>query len=116
MTAITLGLGYFAAGVAFAVLFVLPALGYRLIGLNAIAAFWFAYILTRPVGASFADWLGRTPDLGGIGVGQGQVATILAVLIAALVAYLAVSRIDIKSEPVTDATHDVVAGSLVGEP
>ena len=91
MTATTLGLGYFASGVLFAVLFVLPALGYWLFGLNEIFAFWFAYIMTRPLGASFADWLGRPQSLGGVGVGTGVVSLALAVVIAILVGYLTVS-------------------------
>jgi uncharacterized membrane-anchored protein len=92
MTATTLGLGYFASGVLFAVLFALPALGYWLFGLNEIFAFWFAYIMTRPLGASFADWLGRPTDAGGVGVGTGVVSLALAVVIAILVGYLTVTH------------------------
>jgi uncharacterized membrane-anchored protein len=92
MTAMTLGLGYFASGVLFAVLFALPALGYWLFGLNEIFAFWFAYIMTRPLGASFADWLGRPTDAGGVGVGTGVVSLALAVVIAILVGYLTVTH------------------------
>ena len=94
MTATTLQLGYFASGVLFAVLFALPALGYKLFGLNEIFAFWFAYIVTRPLGASFADWLGRPPALGGVGIGTGVVSLALAVVIAILVGYLTVTRKD----------------------
>ena len=56
-TAVTLHLGYFSSGVLFAVLIAIPAIGYWRFGLNAIFAFWFAYIMTRPLGASFADWI-----------------------------------------------------------
>ena len=87
-----LGLGYFASGVLFAVLFALPALGYWLFGLNEIFAFWFAYIMTRPLGASFADWLGRPAGAGGVGIGTGVVSLALAVVIAILVGYLTVSQ------------------------
>jgi uncharacterized membrane-anchored protein len=55
MTATTVHLGYFSSGVLFAVLLAIPALGYWVFGLNEIFAFWFAYIMTRPVGASFSD-------------------------------------------------------------
>ncbi len=96
MTASTLGLGYFLSGVVFAVLFVLPAIAYRFFGANSIACFWIGYVLTRPVGASFADWSGRTPDLGGIGIGQLQVSLVLGLAILAFVVYLTVSRIDVK--------------------
>ena len=42
----------------FAVVIALPALAHRFADLNAVVAFWFAYIITRPLGASFADWMG----------------------------------------------------------
>jgi uncharacterized membrane-anchored protein len=91
MTATTLQLGYFASGVLFAVLFAVPAIGYWFFGLNEIFAFWFAYIVTRPLGASFADWLGRPQTLGGMGIGTGVVSLALAVVIAILVGYLTVT-------------------------
>lgn len=91
MTASTLGLGYFMSGLLFAVLFALPTVAYWRLGLNEIGAFWFAYILTRPLGASFADWIGRPRDLGGVGFGTGQISLILAVLIMGFVAYLTFS-------------------------
>jgi uncharacterized membrane-anchored protein len=75
-------------------LFALPALGYRLVGLNAILAFWFAYIVTRPLGASFADWFGK-PILGGLNLGDGPVSFVLTVLIVIVVGYLAITRKDI---------------------
>ena len=96
MTASTLGLGYFASGLLFAALFALPTIAYWRLGLNEISAFWFAYILTRPLGASFADWIGRPRDLGGVGFGTGQISLILAILIIGFVAYLTVSSKDNK--------------------
>jgi uncharacterized membrane-anchored protein len=97
MTAATLGLGYFSSGVLFAVLFAVPALAYRLLGLNAIVAFWFAYIMTRPLGASFADWFGK-PILGGLGLGDTKVALVLTIFIIGFVGYLTVTRKDMKGE------------------
>ncbi len=96
MTATTLGWGYFSSGVLFAVLIALPALGYWLLGLNEILAFWFAYIVTRPLGASFADWAGKPYDAGGVGLGRVQVSLGLAILIIGFVGYLTVTRKDIK--------------------
>lgn len=58
MTAVTIHLGYLTSGVMFAALFAIPALAYRFIDLNAVLSFWFAYVITRPLGASFADWMG----------------------------------------------------------
>lgn len=89
MTATTLHLGYFASGVMFAVIFAIPAIGYRWFRLNAVAAFWFAYIVTRPLGASFADWMGVSHARGGLDWGTGPVSLVLLALIIALVAYMA---------------------------
>jgi len=92
MTAATFGLGYLISGALFGVLFVLPALDYRYFRLNIVAAFWFAYIMTRPLGASFADWFGRTPDLGGIGFGTGRTSILLTIVILLLLGYLTYSK------------------------
>jgi len=97
MTASTLGLGYFPSVVLFAVLFALPALAYWLFGLNETVAFWFAYIVTRPLGASFADWLGK-PYLGGLGLSDAKVALVLTMLIIGFVGYLTVTHKDMKGE------------------
>jgi uncharacterized membrane-anchored protein len=85
MLAVTFHLGYLTAGIVFTVLLLVPAAAYRWWGLAAVPAFWTAYVLTRPVGASFADWLGVEPGRGGLGLGSGPVALVLAVGIAALV-------------------------------
>jgi uncharacterized membrane-anchored protein len=98
MTATTLGLGYFSSGVLFTALIAVPALGYWLFGLNEIVAFWFAYIVTRPLGASFADWAGKPSNEGGFGLGTGQVSLGLTILIIGFIGYLTVTRKDIKSE------------------
>jgi uncharacterized membrane-anchored protein len=96
-TASTLGLGYFPSIVLFAVLFAIPAVAYWRFGLNAIVAFWFAYVVTRPLGASVADWLGK-PYLGGLGLSDEKVAPILTILIVGFVGYLTVTRKDRTDE------------------
>ncbi|HUY75647.1 MAG TPA: hypothetical protein VMV29_02680 [Ktedonobacterales bacterium] len=93
LTAATFGLGYFASGVLFAILFALPYLGYRWIGLNGIFAFWFAYIMTRPFGASFADYFGK-PVLGGLGLGDEIVVIVLTAGIIVGVAYMTLTQTD----------------------
>ena len=102
LTAATFGLGYPRSAVLFAILFAVPALGYRFLGWNEIAAFWTAYVITRPLGASVADWLGK-PFLGGLGLGDARVAVVLTAFIVLLVGYLAVSRIDVRAEGQRDA-------------
>jgi uncharacterized membrane-anchored protein len=101
MTATTMRLGYFASGVLFGVLFALPALGYRLVHVNPILTFWIAYVLTRPFGASFADWAGKSRISSGLGLGTGEVAVVLTVIIVILVGYMAVTRKDVEREPAT---------------
>lgn len=93
------GLGYFSSGVGFAGLILVPAVGYRWFGLNSVLAFWAAYVLTRPLGASFADWFGKPARVGGLAIGSGLVSVVLAVLIAGLVAYLAKTKIDTTEGP-----------------
>ena len=96
VTAITLHLGYLASGLVFAGAIAIPAVGYRKLGWNPVFSFWFAYILTRPLGASCADYLGKPTSAGGLGLGSGPVSLVLAVVIAALIAYLAVTRKDVQ--------------------
>jgi uncharacterized membrane-anchored protein len=101
LTATTLGLGYGPSAVLFAGLILVPAAGYRFCGLNAVATFWTAYVLTRPVGASVADWLGKPSSAGGLAVGAGVVSVVLGLAIVAAVTYLALMRADAPAS--TDA-------------
>jgi uncharacterized membrane-anchored protein len=100
LTASTMQLGYFASGVLFAVVIAVPAVAHWRLGLNAITAFWFAYIVTRPLGASFADWLGVPPSRRGLDLGTGPVTLTLALVIAVLVGYLTVTHSDTPAEDV----------------
>lgn len=104
LTAVTLHLGYLSSGLLFIILIELPALAYFLLGLNEIAAFWIAYILTRPLGASFADWFGKPQSLSGLGLGDGIVALVLTALIIVVVGYLSITRRDIRQEQAAVAT------------
>jgi uncharacterized membrane-anchored protein len=88
MTAITLHLGYLSSGVMFAIVIAVPAVARWRFGMNAILAFWFAYIVTRPLGASFADWMGVSHARGGLNLGAGRVSLALAALIVLFVVYL----------------------------
>jgi uncharacterized membrane-anchored protein len=102
-TAITLHLGFLASAGLFAGLILVPAVAYWVFHVNEVLAFWCAYVLTRPLGASIADYLGVSHARGGIGWGTAQVSIGLAILIAALVAYLSVTRKDIQAEPAVEA-------------
>ena len=94
LTATTFGWGWLASGLVFAAAIAVPALAFRTGMLNAVAAFWTAYVITRPLGASFADWMGVSSARGGLGWGTGPVSAVWAAVIVALVAYLAVTRSD----------------------
>ncbi|MCY0906172.1 hypothetical protein [Arthrobacter sp. H14-L1] len=95
MVAYTLHLGYFGSAVIFAVIILIPAIGHRF-GFNSILAFWFAYVVTRPLGASVADWLGKPQDASGLGLGAGWVALVLTILIAIFVGYLSATGREIQ--------------------
>jgi uncharacterized membrane-anchored protein len=80
----------------FFMIILIPALAWSRFGLNAVAAFWFAYVVTRPLGASFADYFSKPQSLSGANYGDVTVAVITTLLVAALVGYLTVTRRDIQ--------------------
>lgn len=88
LTAITLHLGYFTSVVLFAVLILVPAAAYWRLRMNEVLAFWFAYVLTRPLGASIADWVAFPASRGGLGLGSGTFAILLSLLIVVCVTYI----------------------------
>ncbi|MGH7641101.1 MAG: COG4705 family protein [Candidatus Dormibacteria bacterium] len=106
LSAYTIGLGFLVSGLIFSGLFLLPGLAYWLFRLNAVVAFWIAYTLTRPVGASFADFMGVPQAAGGLGWGRGTVALLLAIPMVLLVGYLIVSRVDVAGEMVAQPAAD----------
>ena len=66
--------------------------------MNSVLAFWFAYTVTRPLGASVADWLGVPARVGGLDWGRGVVALILTVPILIAVGYMAVTHVDVARD------------------
>jgi Repeat of Unknown Function (DUF347) len=119
LTARTLNLGYLASGIWFSLAFAAVAIAHWKFGLNSILAFWIAYVLTRPVGASFADYVAFPHSVSGLGVGHAQVALVLTFFIVCLVGYLAVTRKDVEQVPGGPlaqgaARHGRAAGPGVG--
>jgi uncharacterized membrane-anchored protein len=114
MSAYTLHLGWFASGLMFTVIFAIPMLARRLVRLNEVVAFWFAYIITRPLGASYADWLGVPKALGGINLGRGTVAISLTVAIVVWVGYLWVSRVDVEPAAGSSEARPSLQSSVEG--
>jgi uncharacterized membrane-anchored protein len=98
LTATTLHLGYGLSMAFFAGVILIPSVGYRWLGWNSIFTFWFAYVVTRPLGASFADWVGKPRVVSGLGWGDGRVSLVLTLIIACLVVFLAVTRRDVQGE------------------
>jgi uncharacterized membrane-anchored protein len=96
LTAVTFHLGYLTSGLLFAGVIAVPAFGFRWFHWNAIFSFWFAYVVTRPLGASFADWMGKPQSVGGLGWGDGTVAVALTIVIFCLVVFLGVTRADMQ--------------------
>lgn len=108
-TAFSLNLGFLSSGLLFGALMLIPLIGWRL-GLNPVVAFWFAYVITRPLGASFADWFAKDRSLGGLGLGDGVVAAIGLALIAVLVAVSA--RTDHADAQTVERVENEAAPSL----
>ena len=95
-TAVVLGLGYLGSGILFGVLILMPWVAWSRFGLGEVAAFWWAYVLTRPLGASFADYFSKPPHTSGIGFGDGPTAVVMTAALVVLVAYLSVTKQDIQ--------------------
>jgi uncharacterized membrane-anchored protein len=85
-----LNLGFFVALLVFAGAIALVAVAYVVFHLNSIAAFWIAYILTRPLGASMGDLLSQSTNDGGIGLGTTGTSVLFLAVILALVIILTV--------------------------
>ncbi|MEO6152356.1 MAG: hypothetical protein ABIT09_13185 [Croceibacterium sp.] len=94
-----LGLGYAVAGAIFGGLIALIALGNYAGAVTAVPAFWSAYVLTRPLGASMGDFLTQAPKDGGLGLSTAAVSDAFIAIIVALVVYLTVTGADAIKEP-----------------
>ncbi|HZX04586.1 hypothetical protein [Kribbella sp.] len=93
-TAFDFRLGFTWSIVLFGVLIMVP-LGLWKLGLNVTIAFWASYVLTRPLGASIADWLGKPTHNGGLGWGLGPVTLVGLLIFAVLVGYLTMTHSDV---------------------
>jgi uncharacterized membrane-anchored protein len=105
LTAISLNLGYFQSAALFAVLIAIPALAWWRGLVNPVLAFWAAYVVTRPLGASFADGFSKPPSTSGLGLGDPAVSVIAFVIFTALVAYVTIRKHDIQPAQHPHETH-----------
>jgi uncharacterized membrane-anchored protein len=88
------GLGYFKSILLFGGAIAIITVAHLRFKLNAVLAFWAAYILTRPLGASIGDWLSQPKSDGGRGLGPTTTSYIFLAIIFALVVFLSVTRVD----------------------
>ena len=85
-TAVSLHLGYLGSGVMFTALIAMPWLARRYAVVGPVAAFWWAYVTTRPLGASYADWIAVSHARGGLALGTGPITLLLVAAIVVAVA------------------------------
>jgi uncharacterized membrane-anchored protein len=93
-----LGVGYLKTGLLCAGLIGIITVAWRL-GLDAVLAFWLAYILTRPLGASIGDLMAQPTSNGGLNLGVTMTSLILLALIVATIVYLSVKKPDVITLP-----------------
>jgi uncharacterized membrane-anchored protein len=86
------GLGYLATGVLFGMIIASLTFGYFFLGLDPILGFWLAYIFTRPLGASFGDFLSQPAQYGGMGLGTIITSALFLGAIVAIVVWISVTR------------------------
>ncbi|MER7924256.1 MULTISPECIES: hypothetical protein [unclassified Streptomyces] len=94
----TIGLGYLGSAVLYAVAIAVPAVAHRSGRMGAVLAFWSAYVITRPLGASVADWMALSHARGGLAMGLGPVTAAWTVAILGFVGYLAASGKDVRRD------------------
>jgi uncharacterized membrane-anchored protein len=92
LTASSMHFGFVGSMMLFAVAMAVPALCCWRFGLNSVIAFWWAYIDTRPLGASVADWLSKPIKSGGLAYGDGAVAAILLAFVLMMITFCSLRR------------------------
>jgi uncharacterized membrane-anchored protein len=90
----TFSFGFFTSGLIFIGIFLIPTIGYFSKKFSPVFTFWFAYIVTRPLGASFADWLGKPKSIHGLNLGDATVSIALTIILIVLVGYVAITHED----------------------
>lgn len=87
-----LGLGYLTTGLLFGVVIAAIAFAHFALKMNGILAFWLAYILTRPLGASFGDLLSQPRKYGGLGFGTIVTSALFLAVIVGIVLYMTLTN------------------------
>jgi uncharacterized membrane-anchored protein len=106
LTAERLNVGYAWSAVLFAAVIAAVAVVHYRFRLNAVLAFWIAYILTRPLGASIGDLLSQDRSVGGLGLGTTVTSGIFLVAILVVVVYLSITRKDATETKAREAAPE----------
>jgi uncharacterized membrane-anchored protein len=97
LTAYSLNVGFLDSAILFAIVIAIPAVAWWGGGLNSIAAFWACYVVTRPLGASFADYFSKPHANSGLNLGDGTVSAVALTIFVALVAYVTYTKRDVQT-------------------
>ncbi len=100
-----LGLGYLVTGLIVVGVIVAAAIARRF-GLDRVLAFWIAYILTRPLGASIGDYLSQSRANGGLGLGATATSIVFLLAIVGVVVFLGLTRRDFIDEPTMEIADE----------
>ena len=107
-------LGYFTTLMLFVVIIALIAVAWKVTNINGVLAFWLAYIMTRPLGASTGDWLSQQGNQG-LNLGTNTTSYAFLAVIVALVVFLQVRKPDVTPPELVaadEAAHPVQHHSL----
>jgi uncharacterized membrane-anchored protein len=105
LTAEKLNVGYWKSALIFGGVIALVAGAHYFLKLNAILAFWIAYILTRPLGASIGDYMSQPKADGGLALGTTVTSLIFLATILVLVVYLQLTRTDATENHLVEHEH-----------
>lgn len=105
-------LGYAVSALLFGAVIAMVTLAHLRFKLNAILAFWIAYIITRPLGASLGDYLSQARDDGGLGLGTTLTSALFLGVIFLTVIYVTITR----KEPAPRAEAAIPAEHLLVDP
>jgi uncharacterized membrane-anchored protein len=111
-----INLGYWLSAVMFGAMIAAVTFAHYFLKLNAVLAFWIAYILTRPLGASIGDYLSQARADGGLGLGTTVTSAIFLVTILVVVIYLSITRKDATETAEQRAAHLESDPKLRGRP
>jgi uncharacterized membrane-anchored protein len=106
-----LGLGYLVTGAIVVALVAVTAIAWR-VGLHPVLAFWFIYVLTRPLGASLGDYLSQPSSQGGLGLGATVTSLIFVAAIIVTVVYLSATKADVIGGEATTPADQPTRGGM----